>query len=68
MHIVQAKLGQADAGDNKAKLMTKLSPDWVRTSDLVISSPARYLPLDTAPAENTHREDGVNINGFELAT
>ena len=27
MHIVQAKLGQADAGDNEAKLMTKLAPD-----------------------------------------
>ena len=25
MHIVYAKLGQADAGDNEAKLMTKLS-------------------------------------------
>ena len=24
MHIVLAKLGQADAGDNEAKLMTKL--------------------------------------------
>ena len=27
MHIV--KLGQADAGDNEAKLMTKLAPEWV---------------------------------------
>ena len=26
MHIVLAKLGQADAGDNEAKLMTKLAP------------------------------------------
>ena len=28
MHIVWAKLGQADAGDNEAKLMTKLAPEW----------------------------------------
>ena len=28
MHIAQAKLGQADAGDNEAKLMTKLAPEW----------------------------------------
>ena len=30
VHIVYAKLGQADAGDNEAKLMTKLAPEWVR--------------------------------------
>ena len=45
MHIVQAKLGQADAGDNEAKLITKLAPEWVRTSDPVIRSPARYRTL-----------------------
>ena len=28
MHIVKAKLGQAGAGDNEAKLMTKLAPEW----------------------------------------
>ena len=28
MHIVQAKLGQADAEDNEAKLMTKLAREW----------------------------------------
>ena len=33
MHIALSKLGQADAGDNEAKLMTKLAPEWVRTSD-----------------------------------
>ena len=49
MHIVLAKLGQADAGDNEAKLMTKLAPEWVRTSDPVIRSPARYR-WTTAPA------------------
>ena len=49
MHIVYAKLGQADAGDNEAKLMTKLAPKWVRTSDPVIRSPARYR-WTTAPA------------------
>ena len=43
------KLGQADAGDNEAKLMTKLAPEWVRTSDPVIRSPARYR-WTTAPA------------------
>ena len=42
VHIAYAKLGQADAGDNEAKLMTKLAPEWVRTSDPVIRSPARY--------------------------
>ena len=41
------RLGQADAGDNEAKLMTKL--EWVRTSDPVIRSPARYR-WTTAPA------------------
>ena len=49
VHIVYAKLGQADAGDNEAKLMTKLAPDWLRTSDPVIRSPARYR-WTTAPA------------------
>ena len=29
MHIAQAKLGQADAGDNEGKLLTKLAPEWV---------------------------------------
>ena len=42
MHIAYAKLGQADAGDNEAKLMTKLAPERVRISDPVIRSPARY--------------------------
>ena len=27
VHIVYAKLGQADAGDSEAKLMTKLAPE-----------------------------------------
>ena len=27
VHIVYAKLGQAGAGDNEAKLMTKLAPE-----------------------------------------
>ena len=27
VHIVYAKLGQADAGDNEAKLMAKLAPE-----------------------------------------
>ena len=42
-------MGQADAGDNEAKLMTKLAPEWVRTSDPVIRSPSRYR-WTTAPA------------------
>ena len=49
VHIVEAKLGQADPGDNEAKLMTKLAPEWVRTSNPVIRSPARYR-WTTAPA------------------
>ena len=40
MHIVQAKLSQAGAGDNEAKLMMKHAPKWVRTCDPVIRSPA----------------------------
>ena len=51
MHIVQAKLGQADDGDNEAKLMTKLAPEWVQTSDPVIRSPACYY-WTTAPAQS----------------
>ena len=43
-------MGQADAGDNEAKLMTKLAPEWVRTSDPVVRSPARYR-WTTAPAD-----------------
>ena len=35
-------------GDNEAKLMTKLAPEWVRTSDPVIRSPACYR-WTTAP-------------------
>ena len=54
VHIVYAKLGQADDGDNEAKLMTKLSPEWVRTSDPVIRSPARYR-WTTAPADLIER-------------
>ena len=37
--------------------MTKLAPEWVRTSDPVIRSPARYR-WTTAPAEN-NGEDGT---------
>ena len=49
MHIVYAKLGQIDAMDNEAKLMTKLAPEWVRTSDPVIRKPSSYR-WTTAPA------------------
>ena len=31
MHIVYAKLGKADAGDNEAKIMTKLSPECLNS-------------------------------------
>ena len=41
--------GPSRTGDNEAKLMTKLAPEWVRTSDPVIRSPARYR-WTTAPA------------------
>ena len=37
-------------GDNEAKLMTKLSPEWVRTSYPVIRSPARYRWTRRPPA------------------
>ena len=57
MHIVSSKLGQADAGDNEAKLMTKLAPEWVRTSDPMIRSPARYR-WTSAPA---CRKEGQEI-------
>ena len=49
VYIAYAKLGQADTGNNEAKLMTKLAPEWVRISDPVIRSPARYR-WTTAPA------------------
>ena len=42
VHIVWAKLGQADAGDNETKLIMKLAHEWFRTSEPVIISPARY--------------------------
>ena len=58
MHIVYAKLGQADAGDNDAKLMTKLALEWVRTSDPVVRSPARYR-WTTAPA---HVQQGITMD------
>ena len=35
--------------------MTKLAPEWVRTSDPVIRSPARYRQT-TAPAPNLHEK------------
>ena len=50
MHIVEAILGQADARDNEAKLMTKLAPEWVGTTDPVIRSPARYRCLRRPPS------------------
>ena len=37
VHIVYAKLVQADARNND-----KSCPEWVRTSDMVIRAPARY--------------------------
>ena len=57
-------MGQADAGDNEAKLITKLAPEWVRTSDPVIRSPARYR-WTTAPACIT-LEDKERIQCFNL--
>ena len=60
VHIVQAKLGQADAGDNEAKVMTKLAPEWDRTGDPVIRSPARYR-WTTAPALDEHRTNDTYI-------
>ena len=48
-----------DAGDNEAKLMTKLAPEWVRTSDPVIRSPARYR-WTTAPATHPVTREAVD--------
>ena len=53
-------MGQADAGDNEAKLITKLAPEWVRTSDPVIRSPARYR-WTTAPAVVQEKGTGVAV-------
>ena len=38
--------------------MTKLAPEWVRTSDPVIRSPARYR-WTTAPALRNAQETGM---------
>ena len=54
----------AGSGDNEAKLITKLAPEWVRTSDPVIRSPARYR-WTTAPALihiGKYRVAGRNLN------
>ena len=55
VHIVHANLGQASICDNEVKLMRTPVPDWVRTTDPVIRSPARYL-WTTTPA-NMELED-----------
>ena len=39
--------------------MTKLAHEWVRTSDPVIRSPARYH-WTTAPASTTYREHSIS--------
>ena len=43
----QDKLGLASTGDNEVKLMMKHAPEWVRTGDPVIRSPAPYLSTTT---------------------
>ena len=49
--------------------MTKLAPEWVRTSDPVIRSPARYR-WTTAPASTLYQEDiairSLNICGYSV--
>ena len=47
--LLRLNWAKQNAGDNEAKLMTKLAPEWVRTRDPVIRSPARYR-WTTAPA------------------
>ena len=42
--------------------MTKLAPEWVRTSDPVIRSPARYC-WTTAPALFTRLENEIRAEG-----
>ena len=61
--MAQAKLGQADAGDNEVKLMTKLAPEWVRTRDPVIKSPARYH-WTTAPTPSPLGGGGGQLFNF----
>ena len=43
--------------------MTKLAPEWVRTSDPVIRSPARYR-WTTAPAPLSGGTDISNTDGY----
>ena len=43
VQIICPKLGLARAGDDAVALTMKHTPEWVRTSDPVIRSPARYL-------------------------
>ena len=42
-YFVALNLAQASAGDNEIKLMMEDDPEWVRTSNPVIRSPARYI-------------------------
>ena len=58
--------------DNEVKLMTKLAPEWVQTSDPVIRSPARYR-WTTAPAPKLGRNiatmsqlEELNETGVEM--
>ena len=58
-HKGNDEMGQADAGDNEAKLMTGSNPEWVRTRDPMIIGPAPYRWI-TAPA--SFHTKGVAVN------
>ena len=58
MHIAQAKLGQARAGDNDVKAIMKHAPEWVRTSNPVIRSPV----LDHRARIKQPRRCGISPN------
>ena len=52
--------------------MTKLAPEWVRTSDPVIRSPVCYrwimAPAHTLMWNTSHSYYIMNLSGFEPAT
>ena len=54
VHIVLAKLGQADDGYNEVKLTTKHAPEWVRSSDPLIRDTAHHL-WTTVPTQMMRR-------------
>ena len=64
MHIVYAKLGQADAGDNEAKLITKLAPEWVRTQRVGRRGRGKTAGGGGGGVEGRRRQ-GESVGGME---